>query len=198
MITDVGVKTPPVPLEERLRVICPPAVIGTPELLCLCTIKLPLATPTVVAGGMAVKTNFVAVGAIIVKGFGGFEMPPAGEGLNTVTLAVPTLIISLPKIDAWRMVGEMKMVFLSCPFHRTFDVEINPVPLTTKLNAGPPAMAEVGPMEVITGKGLFDPLEGGVSGLIPDSTALTATKGKKKRAMIVSAEIFCEIVFMKL
>ena len=47
------------------------------------------------------------------------------------------------------------MVVRSAPFHRTFEVETKPVPVTVRVKADPPAVAELGEMEVRVGAGLF-------------------------------------------
>jgi hypothetical protein len=47
------------------------------------------------------------------------------------------------------------VVVLSALFHRTFEVETKPVPVTVRVNAAPPAVAEEGERVVMEGTGLF-------------------------------------------
>ena len=60
----------------------------------------------------------VGTGLLIVKVLAA-EVPPPGAGLNTVTLAVPGVAISVFRIDALTWVGETKVVVRLAPFHRT-------------------------------------------------------------------------------
>ena len=55
---------------------------------------------------------------------------------------------------------------LSAPFHRTFEVETKPVPVTVRVKAAPPAVAEEGERVVMEGTGLFAGLM--VKDLIPE------------------------------
>jgi hypothetical protein len=48
-----------------------------------------------------------------------------------------------------------KLVLRSVPFHRTFEVEMKPVPLTARLKAGPPGVAVPGEIVVAVGSGLL-------------------------------------------
>ena len=47
------------------------------------------------------------------------------------------------------------MVVLSAPFHRTFDVAMKLLPVTVRVKADPPAVAELGERVVRAGTGLF-------------------------------------------
>jgi hypothetical protein len=50
---------------------------------------------------------------------------------------------------------DAKVVAQSAPFHRTTELGINPLPLTVRANAGPPAVAEAGLRLVVAGTGLL-------------------------------------------
>jgi hypothetical protein len=50
-------------------------------------------------------------------------------------------------------VEDMKVVVRLAPFHRTAELETNPVPFTVRVNAGPPAVAEAGEIPVTVGTG---------------------------------------------
>jgi len=83
------------------------------------------------------------------------EVPPPGIGLKTVTLAVPWVTMSEASIAAVSWPEETYVVVRSTPFHRTFDVVMKLLPVTVMVNAGPPAVAELGEMDVRVGTGLL-------------------------------------------
>ena len=114
------------------------------------------AEPPAVAelGEMAVRVGTGLFAAVMLKDFAP-EVPPPGVGLNTVTDAVPTVAISDAGIAAVSWVEETKVVVRSRLFHRTFEVETKPVPVTVRVKAGPPAVAELGERVVMAGTGLF-------------------------------------------
>jgi hypothetical protein len=74
--------------------------------------------------------------------------------LKTVTDAVPAAAISAAEIAAVNCVDETNVVVRSAPFHLTTDPLTKLVPFTVKVNALPPAAAEVGLMLAATGTGL--------------------------------------------
>ena len=82
------------------------------------------------------------------------DVPPPGAGLVTVTVAVPAVAISAAAIAAVNCVALTKVVVLVAPLNFTTDVDTNPVPLTVKVKAAPPAVALVGEREVSVGAGL--------------------------------------------
>jgi hypothetical protein len=92
--------------------------------------------------------------ALMVKVFAR-EVPPPGVGLLTVTYAVPAVAISEAGIAAVAWVEETTVVVRSAPFHRTFEVETKPVPVTVRVKAGPPAVAEAGKTVLMTTTGLL-------------------------------------------
>src|SRR5215813_2033686 len=80
-----------------------------------------------------------------------FDSPAPGGGLKTVTCAEPTLAMSAAVICADNSVTLLTSVILSLPFQRTTEPGAKFVPSTERVNAGPPATAEVGLRNVITG-----------------------------------------------
>lgn len=96
----------------------------------------------------------IITGSFIVKK-DGVETPPPGGGLNTVTLAVPVVAISLVEIDAFNCVLLTKVVVRLEPFQRTIETLTNPKPLTVRVNSGSPAVALFGEIIVIEGDGLL-------------------------------------------
>jgi hypothetical protein len=84
-----------------------------------------------------------------------FDAPPPGAGLNTVTLAVPALAMSLAGIAAVACVALTYVVVRFDPFHLTTDVLTKPDPFTVSVNAGPPGAATLGDSVLSTGIGLL-------------------------------------------
>ena len=82
------------------------------------------------------------------------EVPPPGVGLKTVTLAVPVVAMSAARIEAVTCVEETYVVVRPEPFHLTTELEMKLVPLTVKVKAAPPAVADEGLRLVVVGTGL--------------------------------------------
>ncbi len=72
------------------------------------------------------------------------DVPPPGAGLVTVTVAVPAVAISAAVIAAVNCVALANVVVLAAPLNFTTEVDTNPVPLTVREKAAPPAVALVG------------------------------------------------------
>jgi hypothetical protein len=72
------------------------------------------------------------------------ELETAPPGLLTVTLAVPGVPIKPAETEAFNVVPLRYIVDNAEPFHSTVDPLTNPVPLTIRVNAGVPAVAEAG------------------------------------------------------
>ena len=83
------------------------------------------------------------------------DVPPPGAGFVTVTVAVPAVAISAAVIAAVNCVALTNVVVLAAPLNFTTDVDTNPVPLTVRVKAAPPAVALVGEREVAVGAGLL-------------------------------------------
>ncbi len=82
------------------------------------------------------------------------EAPPPGEGVKTLTEALPAEAISLADICACSCVLETKLVCRALPFHSIVEDETKPEPKTERGKAAPPAEAEDGFKELRTGEGL--------------------------------------------
>ena len=102
------------------------------------------------------------------------ELEPPPPGFWTTMLALPTFVIRVPGTIAVNCVPFTKLVTSGEPFHCTVGpaVKIPPVarkllPKTVRLNVDPPAMAEPGLSEVMTGPPT-------VTGLILNVSALEA------------------------
>src|SRR4051812_11470270 len=72
------------------------------------------------------------------------EVPPPGDGLNTVTEALPAVAMSAAVMLACSPVTRLPVytgvVVRLVPFQRTVAVEANVLPLTVSVNAEPPAV----------------------------------------------------------
>ena len=75
--------------------------------------------------------------------------------MNTVTLAVPAVVISEAGIEAVNCVELLKVVVRFDPFQCTTDPFTKLVPVTVRVNAGLPAVVEAGLMLVRVGAGLL-------------------------------------------
>lgn len=84
-----------------------------------------------------------------------FEVPPPGAGFCTVTAGVPAVAISDVRMEAVSWVALTKVVVFANPPKLTTAAETKLVPLTVRVNAGPPAVALGGESVVIVGKGLL-------------------------------------------
>ena len=78
-----------------------------------------------------------------------FEVTPLS---TTVTAAVPAVAMRLPVTVAVNCVVPVEIMLSAVPFHSTTALESNPVPFTVSVKAAPPAFAELGLSEVITGE----------------------------------------------
>jgi hypothetical protein len=112
------------------------------------------ATPPTVAEIGAIETRVGAEAALIVNDKLP-DVPPPGAPFVTVTVAVPAVAISAPVIAAVNCVALTNVVVLAAPLNFTTDVDTNPVPLTVRVKAAPPAVALVGESEVSVGAGLL-------------------------------------------
>ena len=83
------------------------------------------------------------------------DVPPTGVGLNTVTEAVPDEVRSPIGTVAVSDVALTSVVVSAEPFHFTTEPLTKFVPVTVRVNAAPPTLAEVGEMDVSVGTGLL-------------------------------------------
>lgn len=88
-------------------------------------------------------------GAAIVNGNPLVVIPPE----KTVTEALPTAAIRFAGTEAVSWVALTKVVVNAVVFHRTTAPDANPLPFTVSVNAGAPAVAELGLSDVIAGGG---------------------------------------------
>jgi hypothetical protein len=72
------------------------------------------------------------------------EVPPPGEGVNTVTEAVPDVAISAALMAARSCVALTTVVGRAEPFQRAIDEAVNPLPVTVKVKPAPPTAAPDG------------------------------------------------------
>src|ERR1041385_6915629 len=108
------------------------------------------------AGCVNVSTAKLAPAAVVpavvpTKKVEPAELPPFAAPLSTVMIDVPALAVSEALIVATSCVDETNVVVRAEPLSFTVDVGIKLLPLTTMLNAGPPALAEPGFKDVIAG-----------------------------------------------
>ena len=75
--------------------------------------------------------------------------------MNTVTCAVPPTAMSAARIDAVTWVALTYVVVRFVPFHLTTELETKFVPLTVRVKAAPPAVADEGFRLVVVGTGLL-------------------------------------------
>jgi hypothetical protein len=91
-------------------------------------------------------------GAAIVK-TSGFEVPPPGEGLETATLAAPAEAMSEAEMAAVTVADETKVVARALPVQVTEAPGTKSEPVTVRVRAAPPAVAELGESEASDGTG---------------------------------------------
>ena len=84
-----------------------------------------------------------------------FDVPPPGAGFTTVIEAVSGVAIRAVVTVAVTCVEEPNVVASVVPFHLTVEVETKFVPVTVNVNCPPPAVAQVGLIELVVGIGLL-------------------------------------------
>src|SRR5207302_1756312 len=94
------------------------------------------------------------LGGMLIVNVRALDVPPPGLGEKTRTAAVPAIARSAAVIAARRRVALTNVVVRALPFHCTTEPATKLVPLTTRVNAAPPAFALVGDSEVTAGTGL--------------------------------------------
>ena len=96
----------------------------------------------------------IAGGGTLIVNVKDTEVPPLGAGLDTVTMLVPTALMSAAVIAACKLVLERKVVARAVPFHSTVDADTKFVPVTVNVKPAPPAEAEFGLNDIAVGTGL--------------------------------------------
>jgi hypothetical protein len=81
------------------------------------------------------------------------EVPPPGDGLNTMTETDATTAISVLEIAAWSWVELTYVVFRPAPFHWTTEHGTKLLPVTLNVNPTSPAVAVEGDNDVMAGTG---------------------------------------------
>src|SRR3989441_6472345 len=103
------------------------------------------------------------------------DVPPPGNGVNTVIWVVPAVVMSLEEMTARNAVLLTNVVGRSEPFQRTTDGATKLAPLTVSVNPAPPAVALLGESDPAVGAG----------GLIVNVRALDVPPiGKKSNTVI--------------
>src|SRR4029077_4942944 len=95
------------------------------------------------------------VGTALIVNVCAFDVPPPGVGFTTVTDAVPAVAMSEAGTVAVSCVEETNVVASEVAPQRTVEVETKFVPVTVKVNCGPPAVAQAGLIAVVVGTGLL-------------------------------------------
>jgi branched-subunit amino acid transport protein len=111
----------------------------------------PLLPNVVEVGEMEVS---VGTGLLIVS-ICAFEVPPPGAAFTTVIDAVPAIAISTTGMVTLIEELEMKVVTSGVPLKSIVDDALKFVPVTVSVKAGPPAVVDVGEIELVVGTGLL-------------------------------------------
>jgi hypothetical protein len=82
-------------------------------------------------------------------------VPPPGAAFTTVTEAVPCVAMSAAEMEAVTFVLLKNLVLRGDPFQSTTEPMTRFEPFTVSVNAGPPAVALMGEIELIVGTGLL-------------------------------------------
>jgi hypothetical protein len=141
------------------------------------------------------KDAIVGAGLLVVNA-NPLDVPPPGVGLDTVTIAVPPEAISPAGIAACKLVLETKVVVRAPAFHCTVDVGTKFVPVTVRVNAPPPAMAEFVLKDAIVGAGLLvvnaNPLDVPPPGVGLDTVTIAVPAVAMSAAVIAACRLVLE------
>jgi hypothetical protein len=148
------------------------------------TVNVNAASPALTLEGFSVEIAGAGLTGVLMVNKTALELPPPGEGLNTVTLAVPALAMSLPNTCAETRALDMKVVARSDPFHRTTELETKLEPSTTRVKPEPPAGVFAGAIALIEGVG-FGGGGGGPSLPPPQEIKPRARTNRKRRASVL-------------
>jgi hypothetical protein len=100
-------------------------------------------------------SGLVIAGVAAIVNVCALDVPPPGVGFTAVIEAVPGVAIRAAVTVAVSCVEETYVVANAVAFHFTVEVETKFVPVTVKVNCPPPAVAQVGLIEVVVGTGLL-------------------------------------------
>ena len=134
------------------------------------TVSVKAAVPAVTETGLRVEMT--GVGTLIGSATATDALPPV---LIAVMLALPALAIRLAGTAAVNCVELTNVVANAVPFQRTAAPERKLVPFTVRVNAGPPAIAEVGLKPVIVGVGALTGNGADADGFPPALSAVMLT-----------------------
>src|SRR3989454_6461022 len=81
------------------------------------------------------------------------DVPPPGNGVNTVIWVVPAVVMSPAEMAARNSVLLTNVVVRSEPFQRTTDGATKLAPVTVSVNLAPPAVALLGESATAVGAG---------------------------------------------
>jgi hypothetical protein len=112
------------------------------------------ALPAVSACVASNKNLFTVLAAVMVNVRAAL-VPPPGAGENTVTVAVPAVVILVAGTMAVSEVELTKLVVSAVPFHLITELLIKLLPVAVNVNAGLPAVMVEGEMLLNTGTGLL-------------------------------------------
>lgn len=146
-LTDVGLNDALAPVGRPLAVkAMEPG--NAPPTVAVAIVKLPdwpALTVCVAVVGDTPKSVMVNVSE--------FDVPPPGVGFTTVIAAVPAAAMSAAVIAAVNCVALTNVVVRGLPFHCATELLMKLVPFRVNVNAAPPALVDVGAIEVSVGTG---------------------------------------------
>lgn len=119
------------------------------------TVRVKAPEPALALFGEREVSAGTGLGATVTLNVTEFDVPPPGNGLNTVTAGVPTAVTSLAGMEAVSCVEETKDVVRGFPLMFTTEEFTKFVPFTVSVKAPEPATTLVGESVVIVGTGLF-------------------------------------------
>src|SRR6266567_3962442 len=122
------------------------------------TVRVKAAVPAVADEGDSEAIDGVGLLGALMVNPALPEVPPPGDGLNTVTWAVPAAAMSAALMDAWSCPPLTYVVDRFAPFQFTTDPLTKPLPFTVRVKAAVPAVADEGDSEAIDGVGLLGAL----------------------------------------
>ena len=157
------------------------------------SVKLPLPAPSV-DGEMPVKAG---VGLLVTVKVSPPDIPPAGGGLTTVTVAAPAVPRSALVIAAVSCEELEKVVVRAEPFQSTTDVGVKPLPFTVSVKFEPPSGSVFGEMLVSDGTGLLIvKLKAGEDKPPPGAGTYTCTDAVPPLA--ISVAVICVVICVEL
>jgi len=133
-------------VEETYVVESPDPFQSTVELvmkLVPFTVSVNVLVPAVVEVGEIDESVGEGFGAAVIVNVTAPEVPPIGNGLKTVTVAVPVLETFAAGTLAVRDVPETYVVVSAVPFHLTLELALKLVPVTVSVKVLVPADVEV-------------------------------------------------------